>query len=199
MPSGAATAAGASFWRSNKAIVRANRAGVEFLVIGQILRPHGVRGEVRMRVLTDDRARLPQLERVFLADAADDPAPKERALEGLRFNKEVALLAFAGCHNRDDAERLRGKAVLIGIDQAPPLQDGEYYLFELIGLRVVADEREIGRVKEVLQTGANDVYIVDGDAFGEVLIPAHDETILNIDFSAGTITMSLPEGLLPFR
>lgn len=177
----------------------AKREKPAYLVIGQILRPHGLRGEVRMRVLSDDPARLPQLERVYLADSADEPKPEPRALQGLRFNKDVALLSLAGCRNRNEAELLRDKTVLISIDQAPPLQDGEYYLFELIGLSVLADEIEIGRVAEVLQTGANDVYLVDGGPFGEVLIPAHEETILNIDFAAETITMSLPEGLLPAR
>ena len=175
------------------------REAPDYLVIGQILRPHGLRGEVRMRVMTDNPQRLPQLKRVYLGDSADDPAPAQRALQNLRFNKNVALLSLDGCHDRGEAELLRGKTVLIGIDQAPPLREGEYYLFELIGLRVFADEKEIGAVQEVLQTGANDVYVVDGGPIGEVLIPAHDETILNIDFAAKTIAMALPEGLLPTR
>ena len=177
----------------------AKRQRPEYLVVGRILRPHGLRGEVRMRVLTDDPARLPQLDRVYLADSPDDPMPGKRDLLSLRFNKDVALLSIAGCRNRNEAELLRDKTVMISIDQAPPLQDGEYYLFELIGLRVIADDIEIGLVKEVLQTGANDVYVIDGGKFGEVLVPAHDETILNIDFAARTIAMSLPEGLLPAR
>ena len=168
-------------------------------MIGEILRPHGVRGELRMRVLTDNPERLPQLDSVYLGDSPNDAAPRQIAMRGLRFNKQYALLSLDGCRSRDDAELLRGKTVLIGADQAVPLEEGEYYLFELIGLRVVADQMEIGKVREVLQTGANDVYIVDGGEYGEVLIPAHDETILNINFDAGVITMALPEGLLPNR
>lgn len=169
----------------------------EYLIIGEILRPHGVRGEVRMRVLTDNRDHLQQLESVYIADSPEAPALDRRDILGLRFNKAYALLALENCRSRNDAELLRGKKVMIGIDQAAPLNDGEYYLFELIGLRVVADHIEIGRVKEVIETGANDVYLVQSDAYGEVLIPAHDETILKIDFETETITMALPEGLLP--
>ena len=171
----------------------------KYLAVGEILRPHGLRGEVRMRVLTDNPERLPQLESVYLGDSPESTSPVKHAVAGLRFNKDIALLSLAGCHTRNDAELLRGKFVLISIDQAAPLNDGEYYLFDLIGLRVIADQIEIGCVKEVLQTGANDVYVVHGGDFGEVLLPAHDETIVNIDFEARTITMSLPEGLLPAR
>lgn len=152
-----------------------------------------------MRVLTDYPDHLPQLDSVYLGDSPDDTALEKHGLEAVRFNKDLALLSLAGCRNRNDAELLRDKVVMISIDQAAPLEEGEYYLFQLIGLRVVADQIEIGQIKEVLQTGANDVYVVHSDEFGEVLIPAHDETILNIDFDAGVITMALPEGLLPPR
>ncbi len=152
-----------------------------------------------MRVLTDDRDNLVQLDSVYLGESPDEAAPRQFALRGLRFNKQYALLSLEGCHSRNDAELLRDKKVFIRLDQAAPLEDGQYFLFELIGLRVIADQMEIGRVREVLQTGANDVYVVDGATYGEVLIPAHDETILNIDFDAGLITMALPDGLLPPR
>jgi len=152
-----------------------------------------------MRVLTDDPETLPQLDTVYMGESPDDAEPRRYEMKGLRFNKKYALLHLEGCHTRNDAETLRDKKVLIRLDQAAPLAEGEYYLYELIGLRVFADDLEIGRVKEVLETGANDVYVVEGDEYGEVLIPAHDETILNIDFDAGFITMALPEGLLPPR
>lgn len=152
-----------------------------------------------MQVLTDNPDHLPQLQSVYLGDSSNDAKLQEFALNRVRFNKEYALLSLEGCRNRNDAERLRGLSVLIGSDQTAPLDAGQYYLFELIGLRVVADQTNLGRVKDVLQTGANDVYIVDSQEFGEVLIPAHDETIISIDFDAETIHMTLPEGLLPAR
>lgn len=168
----------------------------DFLVIGEVLRPHGVRGEVRMRVLTDNRDQLLQLDYVYLADSPSDQRKQKRDLDGLRFNKSLALLSLAGIGSRDDAERVRDKLVLIDMQQAAPLEDGQYYLFQLIGMRVVAGGTELGSIREVLQTGANDVYIVDSEAHGELLIPAHDETITAIDFDTQVVTMTLPEGLL---
>lgn len=175
------------------------RGQPRFLVVGEILRPHGIRGELRMRVLTDNPDHLHQVKSVHLGDSSDDANLQEFALNRLRFNKEYALLSLEGCRNRNDAEQFRGLTVLIGSDQAARLEKGQYYLFQLIGMQVVADQTDLGRIKDVLQTGANDVYIVDSEEFGEVLIPAHDETILSMDFDAETIHMALPEGLLPSR
>lgn len=169
----------------------------DHLVIGEVLRPHGVRGEVRMRVLTDNREDLPSLEYVYLADSPADKGKNRLDLKSLRFNKAYALLSFNGVDSRDEAEALREKLVLIDIEQATPLEEGQYYLFQLVGMRVVAEGVELGAIKEVLQTGANDVYIVDSDIHGELLIPAHDETIVSIDFEAQIVSMTLPEGLLP--
>ena len=195
--SGATSGVGASSSKSNKPAVAAQAQDPDFLVIGEVLRPHGVRGEVRMRVITDDREQLRDLEYVYLGKSPGDARKRKLELAGCRFNKAYALLSFAGCASRDQAERLRDQLVMIDMAQAAPLEDGQYYLFQLIGMRVLADDQELGRIREVLQTGANDVYIIDSDPHGELLIPAHEETIADIDFEARAITMTLPEGLLP--
>ena len=169
----------------------------KYLVLGEILRPHGIKGEVRMRIVTDYPERLPELDSVYIGKSATDKDIARLGLKRVRFNKNYALLTLEGCCNRNEADRLRGKVAMVDIDDAAPLEDGEYYLFQLIGLQVVAGDETVGRVKEVLQTGANDVYVVEGGKYGEVLIPAHAETISSIDFDAEVITMSLPEGLLP--
>ena len=167
------------------------------LVIGEILRPHGVRGELRMRVLCHDPQALRKLETIYLADSAANP--ERVAVRGIRFNKAYALLSLKGIQSREQAEALRGKLVYCDIEQLPPLNEGEYFLFQLIGLQIVADGAEVGRIREVLETGANDVYIVDSIEHGELLIPAHDETIDHIDFESGVIRMTLPDGLLAQR
>lgn len=169
----------------------------QFLVIGEVLRPHGVRGEVRMRVLTENREQLLDLQYLYLAASPDDSRRIRADVNGIRFNKAYALLSLDGYRSRDDAERLRAMLVMIDREQATPLEGEQYYLFQLIGLRVFSDNKEIGQVKEVLETGANDVYIVDSPAHGELLLPAHKETIVSIDFDSRVITMSLPAGLLP--
>ena len=167
------------------------------LVIGEILRPHGVRGELRMRVHSRHPQALKQLDYIYLADKRSSALRQRVELRRLRFNKAYALLTLAGCNSREQAEALRGKLVYCDLEQLPPLNDGEYFLFQLIGLQIVTDGTAIGRIREVLETGANDVYIVDSAAHGELLIPAHDETIEQIDFENGVICMSLPAGLLP--
>ena len=171
----------------------------QYLILGKISRPHGVRGEVRMRIVTDYPEQLHDLKKVYIGTSPDDDDIEAIELSKVRFHQDYALLTFKGVNNRDDVDKFRQKAVMIHIDNAIPLEDGEYYLFQLIGLTVVADEQEIGIVKEVIETGANDVYVVDGDRYGEVLIPAHEETIIKIDFDTEIITMSLPEGLLPTK
>ena len=167
-----------------------------YLVVGEILRPHGVRGEVRMRLVTEYPEHLKTLETLYLGKSPGDKKLQSFKLNNLRFNKEYALLTIDGFKNREDADRLRGSIVFVDIASAMPLEKGEYYLFQLIGLRVIADEREIGVVKNVLETGANDVYVVQSVEHGEVLIPAHQETIESIDFDRGIISMTLPDGLL---
>ncbi len=176
---------------------RDTRKHPEYLILGEILRPHGVRGELRMRIVTDYPERLHELKKLYLGKSTSDKNLETVRLKSVRFHKDYALLTLNGISDRNQADTLRGKMVMIGIEDAVPLEDGEYYLFELIGLRVVADGEEIGEITEVLQTGANDVYIVDGSRYGELLIPAHDETIINLDFDTETVTMTLPEGLLP--
>lgn len=169
----------------------------KYLVLGEILRPHGVRGEVRMRIITDYPERLHDLESLHLGKSPDDPNIESIQLNSVRFHKNYALLTVNGITDRNQADTLRGKTVMVRMEDAVPLEDGEYYLFELIGLKVMVDDNEIGKIKEVLQTGANDVYIVDGPRYGEILVPAHDETILDLDFDKSIIRMTLPEGLLP--
>lgn len=168
----------------------------KYLVVGEILRPHGLRGEVRMRLITDYPDHLATLKSVFVGESADDRNLMELDLLGIRFHKSYALLSLDGYCNRDDAGQLRGKQVLVSVCDAVPLEPGEYYLYQLVGMQVLDRGRSLGLVKEVLQTGANDVYLVQSDQFGEVLVPAHEETIQSIDFKNEVINMTLPDGLL---
>lgn len=150
-----------------------------------------------MRVMTDYPEHLATLKSVYIGKSADDSNLTQVALQKLRFHKAYALLTLDGYGSRDEADQLRGKLVLMSMNDAIPLAPGEYYLFQLVGMLVRDRERAIGVVKEVLQTGANDVYVVQSEGNGDVLLPAHRETIQSIDFETGVITMDLPDGLLP--
>lgn len=152
-----------------------------------------------MRIITDYPEQLHDLQTVYLGKSPDDKDIIPIELTNVRFHKDHALLTIKGYNNRDEVDKLRKMTVMVDIEHAIALEDGEYYLFQLIGLTVVSDEQTIGIIKEVIETGANDVYVLASDLYGEVLIPAHKETIIKIDFDAGIITMSLPEGLLPIK
>lgn len=170
----------------------------QYLLLGEILRPHGIRGEVKMRVLTDYPERIAELDAVFVGNGVDDQSPKTYTAEHLRMHQGYALLKFESIRDRNAAESLRGLFVMVRTADAVPLDDDEIYLFQLIGMNVyLEDETLLGTLEEVLETGANDVYIVQSRRYGEVLVPATDETIIETDPDANRMTVRLPDGLLP--
>jgi len=178
-----------------------NRLQPYYLVLGEILRPHGIRGELKMRVFTDYPERLiKDVKTIYLGSDPKNPDADAYRITAARFHKEYLLLRLKEIPTRNDAELLRGKLVMIDIDNAVPLADGEYYMHELIGLQVQTSAGDIlGIIKDVLETGANDVYIVKSRQYGDLLLPAHDETIANIDFDAEMVTMDLPDGIIPSK
>jgi 16S rRNA processing protein RimM len=164
-----------------------------FLVIGQVRKPHGVRGEVRVTVHTELPERFTWLEQVYIGEV--DPRPI--AVTGVRFHQDTVLLKLAGIDNRDTAETLRGQWLQVPEAEAIPLEEGEYYLYQLERLEVYTDEGQLlGRLVQVIETGANNVFVVQGAA-GEVLLPDTDEVIREIDFDSNRMTVHLMAGLLP--
>jgi 16S rRNA processing protein RimM len=167
------------------------------LILGEILRPHGVRGEVRVRLLTDFPERISKLERVYLGKDPDSIATPY-GVESMRRHQEHGLLKLKGIDDRDAADRLRQLLVMIDLAHAVPLEAGEFYLYQLIGVEVRTEAGEVlGTLTEVLETRANDVYVVKSPRYGEILIPALPETIIKTDIPAKQVIVRLPEGLLP--
>lgn len=170
----------------------------KYLLLGEILRPHGIRGEVRMRVLTDYPERIGELETVYLGRHENDPDPKPYTVDSMRMHQQYVLLKLNGIEDRTIAERLRQLIVMVDIQHAVPLEEGEFYLFELIGLTVKTEDGEtLGELVEVLETGANDVYIVASPEYGEVLLPAIESTIIKTDVANNEMIVRIPEGLIP--
>jgi 16S rRNA processing protein RimM len=162
-----------------------------YLVVGKIVAPWGIRGEVKVAIETDFPERFGQLERVCLGEEATP-----FVLRGSRLHKGHALLKLDGCDDRDAAGKLRGQLVQIPIEEAMPLGEDEYYVYQIVGLDVWTSEGEhLGRVSEVLFTAANDVYVVHGEK-GEILIPAVEDVVLEVDLAGGRLTVELMEGLL---
>ena len=168
-----------------------------FLIIGRIRKPHGVRGEMKVSVLSDLPERFLWLEQVYLSRRADDPNPHVAGIESVRFHQQDALIKFAGYDGREAAGVLRQHYVFVPIEEAIPLEDGEYYTYQLMGLSVyTVSGQELGKVTDLIETGANDVFVVNGKS-GELLIPDTAEVVKQIDFDAKRIMISPIDGLLP--
>ena len=167
-----------------------------FLVIGQVTKPHGIRGEIRVMPLTDMPARFKWLEHVYVGKPKLREEPKLVTIAGVRFHKTMVLLKIAEYPTRDDVQNLRGMMLYVPAEEAIPLAEDEYFLFELEGLTVKTKEGEIlGTLVEVIETKANNVFVVRGDQ-GDVLLPDIPDVILDIDFEAGEMTVALIEGLV---
>ncbi len=156
------------------------------------MRAHGIRGEVSMRVITDYPERLSTLETLYIGGQH-----QPYTIQQMRPHKDGLLLRLAGVADRSDAELLRQQMVYIHIEDAIPLEEGEFYLFELEGIRVVTDEgEELGTFKDFIETGANDVYIITHPERGEILLPAIPEVIMKVDLDARVMTVHLLDGLI---
>lgn len=164
------------------------------LVIGEIVAAHGVRGEVRVRPLTDFPDRFAALRPVWLSPPGG-PA-RQVALESARpLPRGLWLLRLQGVERREQAEALRGAALEVEDAEAVPLPDGSYYVHQIIGLPVfTADGRPVGEVKHVLRTGANDVYVVSNGR-RQHLIPAVAEFV-TIALAEGRVVLRPIPGML---
>ena len=166
----------------------------DLLKVGVITTTHGVRGEVKVFPTTDDAERFLELEYVLL-----DTGRELRRLDikDVRFFKNLVILKFDGIDNINDIEKYKGKDLWIPREEAQELGEDEYYIADLQGLNVVLEDgTEFGTLRDVMETGANDVYIIDSNEHGEVLLPAIKECILDVDLEKNTMTVHLMKGLL---
>ncbi|HJA71468.1 MAG TPA: ribosome maturation factor RimM [Candidatus Lachnoclostridium stercoravium] len=164
------------------------------LRVGVISSTHGVRGEVKVFPTTDEKERFKKLKTVLL-DTGKEQISLE--IEGVKFFKNMVILKFKGYDNINDVERYRGKDLLITREQAVPLKENENFVADLIGLTVKTDEGDIlGNVKDVLFTGANDVYVVERENGKDILLPAIRQCILDVDLEEQVMTVHLLDGLL---
>ena len=164
------------------------------LQVGVISSTHGVRGEVKVFPTTDDVTRFRQLKKVYL-DTGREMLPLE--IQNVKFFKQFAILKFKGIDNTNDIEKYRGKSLMIDREDAVDLDEDEYFIADMIGMKVYTEDgSEFGTLKDVMETGANDVYIIDSLEHGEVLIPAIRECILDVDMDEERMTIHLMEGLV---
>lgn len=166
---------------------------MEFIVIGQITKPHGVRGEVKVKPHTDEPKRFTWLEQVYVGESS----PRLMAVEKARVSQSAVLLKLTAVNDRTAAEALRGEWLMVPEEEAIPLEADEYYLFQLEGLAVSTVEGELlGTLISVIETGANHVFVVQGEQ-GELLLPDIEEVVREIDFENGRMIVNLLPGLRP--
>lgn len=166
----------------------------DFLRVGVITSTHGIRGEVKVFPTTDDPARFKKLKKCVIAAKR---ANVNVEVQSVKYFKQFVILKFKEFDNINDIEQYVKCDLLVTRDNAVKLQPGEYFICDLIGLKVITDEgTELGTLKDVLETGANNVYVVDDGRGKEILIPVIDQCILGHDLDAGTVTVHLLDGLL---
>jgi 16S rRNA processing protein RimM len=162
------------------------------LVVGEVLKPWGYRGEVKVKLVTDFPARLTKIETVYLG-----PDAHPFHMERVRLLSGYAVFKLEGLDSQEAAARLRGQAVSIPAGQAAPLRKGQYFQYQIIGLEAWTKEGEdLGTVEEILETEANDVYLVRRNDGGEILLPAIQDVIKEIDIKHGRLIVSLIPGLV---
>lgn len=164
--------------------------------LGRVVGPHGVRGIVRLRFFGDGPDNLLRAERLWLAAEGDEQEPREIEIVSAGSGRPGEVrLGIRGVEDRDAAQALRGRRVLGEAEALEPLPEGEHYWYELIGCEVMADGRRVGRVREIWETGAHDVLVVEGD-HGTCLVPTARQLIQEIDVESGRIVIEAPPGLL---
>lgn len=176
------------------ALQRRNEEKMEDLLqVGVITSTHGVRGEVKVFPTTDDAARFRTLKKVIL-DMGKEKTELE--ISGVKFFKNMVILKFKGIDDINEVEQYRKKSLYVTRENAVKLAENEYFIADLIGLSVTSDEGEdLGEVRDVLQTGANDVYVIGREGSPDILLPAIRDCVKQVDIAGGSMTVHLLPGL----
>lgn len=165
----------------------------DMLQVGVITQTHGIKGEVKVFPTTDDAQRFKKLKKVTLDNGKER---RELEITSVKFFKNLVILKFKGIDDINEVEKYKKAALFVIREDAVPLGENEYFIADLIGLRVVSEEgEELGTLDDVLQTGANDVYVVKNDKGEEILVPAIKDCVKNVDIDGGEIILHLLPGL----
>ncbi len=166
----------------------------DLLKVGVITSTHGIRGEVKVFPTTDDIQRFTYLKECVI-NTGKQQIPVE--VEGCKFFKNQAILKFKEFQSIDEVEKYKGAGLWVTREHAVPLEEGEFYIADIIDAEVYEENGEyLGRLTEVLETGANDVYVVKLESGKELLIPAIPQCILDVDTEQPRVTVRLMKGML---
>ncbi len=166
----------------------------DLLQVGAITSTHGIRGEVKVFPTTDDVNRFKKLKEVVL-DTGKEQLTLQ--IEGVKFFKQFVILKFKGIDNINDIEKYKGKSLFVTRENAVKLKKDEYFIADMIGSTVEDEEGKVlGTLLDVMQTGANDVYIVEDENGKELLFPAIKQCVLKVDIEEKKILVHVMPGLL---
>ena len=161
-----------------------------FLIVGHLQRAHGIKGEIAMQVLTDFPERMQKGKKIWLGEEHI-----LHVIKSVRWKQDLLLLGFEGIDDRSGIDVLVNQDVFVQANALPELPDGRFYFHQLIGLSVFEQDNFIGTVSEILETGANDVFVVSLPGEKELLLPDIKSVILNIDLEQQKIQVAIPDGL----
>ena len=166
----------------------------KYFKVGVIANTHGIRGEVKVYPTTDDINRFKKLKKCIL-DTGKEYI--DLNVESVKFFKNMVILKFKEYNNINDIECYKGKDILVSRDNAVKLEKGEYYIADILGAKVILEDgSEFGVLEDVMQTGANDVYVVKTLDNKEVLLPKIDECVKKLDIENKIVTVHIMKGLL---
>lgn len=167
---------------------------VDLFKVGVITSTHGIKGEVKVFPTTDDSMRFKKCKELIVNYQKEQCTLK---VENVKFFKNMVIIKFEGINNINDVEKYKGSELFVTRKNAVKLSKDEYFIADLIGLKVIEeDEKELGILTDVMETGANDVYVVQMKENEELLLPAIKECILEVNIEEGYIRVHVMEGLL---
>ena len=167
----------------------------KYLEIGQIVNTFGIKGMVKVKPFTQNtKKRFDNLKKVYIKSKNER---NEYEIEEVKYHKEMVLIKFKGIETIEEAEKFRNSYLLINREDEEPLEEGTYYIVDMLGLEVYTDENEkLGVLDDIFNSGSSDIYVVKNELGKQILLPAIKEVIKNIDMENKKITVHLIKGLM---
>lgn len=166
----------------------------DFLEIGQIVNTFGIKGMVKIKPFTDDIRRFDDLKKVYIEN---NKSRKEYEIEEVKYHKEMVLIKFKGVETVEQAELLRNYYLKVKREDEPELDDGTFYIVDLLGLEVYSDEGNLlGKLEDIYNTGSNDIYVVKNELGKQLLLPSISDVIKDINLDEKRIVVHILNGLI---
>ena len=166
----------------------------KYLEIGQIVNTFGIKGMVKIKPFTDDIRRFDRLKKVYIEK---QKVKDVYEIEEVKYHKEMVLIKFKGIENPEEANLLRNYYLFVNREDEEPLEEGRYYIVDMLGLEVYTDEEKLlGNLEDIFNTGSNDIYVVRDELGKQILLPATKEVIKSVDIENKKIIVHLLPGLI---